>query len=241
MVTEINWGEPTDNFPTGRAWEDEFDGTIVIARYEKSDYNTQIYIEIRPESYEYDSRGMDYDPDSLETTYPRGWYSMGGDADTFRVSEDGLKCEGTRNPNRNTRAVKLILAIREHTGKKLGASLEDIIGASCRWKGLTEKNTNPTTGQAVERIFRYPISPSVGAKGSTLDTGLVEEAHKLIAFICSDGQPKRTRELVTEALLHEDEYGADVIKLVSESSTIDSAIRAEIISRIDERTVVLAQ
>ena len=50
----------------------------------------------------------------------------------------------------------------------------------------------------------------------------------------------RTRELPTKAIEFADEFSSEIVKLACESSTIESAIRAGKIVRVDERNIALA-
>jgi hypothetical protein len=239
MVTEINWGEPIENFPTG-GW-DNFDGTIELIEYETGTFNTQIHIVLSPESYEYEKRGMSYDPDTPATL--NAWYSMGGNTESYDVSLDGLTAVGPQ-PNRNTRAVKLMLGVREHTGKSTnGSDLSPLKGVMCHWKGLIEKNRNPTNNQQVERTTLYPVSPPLGASGgSVVSDSDMQEAYDLIKSILTlkDDTKIRTRNVAQEAIAFESQFGADIVALASKEETINSAIRAGVIVREDERTIALA-
>tara|TARA_B100000029_G_scaffold232465_1_gene229825 strand:- start:1620 stop:2333 length:714 start_codon:yes stop_codon:yes gene_type:complete len=232
----INWGASLEDFPTGQ-W-DNFDGTVEMVEYQTGDYNTQIFIMIRPEEYEYAKRGMEYDPD-LEPPV-RGWYSMGGNAETYQVSEDGQSVVG-QQPNKNTRAVRLMFALRDHAGVSLtGGAITPIKGATCHWKSHTENN--PRTGEAGRPVL-YPVSPPLGEQGgSVVDESLISDAHDLLRAILSANPDDnmRTRDIATKAIEFEEEYKDEVIELVSQKDTIDRAVRAGIITRVDERHIALS-
>tara|TARA_R100000808_G_scaffold4949_1_gene15445 strand:- start:7089 stop:7802 length:714 start_codon:yes stop_codon:yes gene_type:complete len=234
MVSEINWGEPIENFPTG-GW-DNFDGVIDTIEYEQGNFGMQIHIVIQPEEYEYEARGMTYDPDSPSIV--QNWYGMGGDTNTYQVSEDGYSVIGPQ-PNQRTRAVRLIKGIIQHSNKNLkGGNIQPLEGALVHWKNTPDGGRNPETGQVnKDTTHYYPVSPPVGAKGSTLDAGKVEEAHALLALIMGDNETVRIRQIPQLALEHEEEFGSDVVKLVADPKVVESAIRAEIVERVDERTI----
>ena len=50
----------------------------------------------------------------------------------------------------------------------------------------------------------------------------------------------RTRELPAKAIEFADEYSTEIVKLACENTTIESAIRAGKIVRVDERNIALA-
>jgi hypothetical protein len=238
MTTELNWGEPLENFPTG-GW-DNYDGTVVGIEYQTGTYNTQIEVIVTPEGYEYDKRGLAYDADNPALI--RNWYSMGGSVETYKVSDDGMMAEGPQ-PNRNTRAVKFILALRQHTGASMeGSNLSGLKGAKAHWKGIDETNRNPNTGENVTRTHLYPVSPQLGESGGEVDTAKQEDAFDLLRAVLSAHTEDsiRIREIAQKAVEFEDEYSAEIITLASNPDTIESAVRAGILNKVGERAVSLS-
>tara|TARA_B100001167_G_C16774157_1_gene309728 strand:- start:1735 stop:2448 length:714 start_codon:yes stop_codon:yes gene_type:complete len=237
-MTNLNWGEPIENFPTG-GW-DIYDGEVVLAEYETGKYNTQIHVVVSPESYEYEKKGLPYDADDqAQINY---WYSMGGNADTYQVSEDGMTATGSQ-PNRNTRAVKFILALREHAGVSMeGSDLSGLKGAKAHWKGIDETNRNPNTQENVTRTHFYPVSPQLGESGGSVNESDVAEAHDLLRAVLSAHTEDsiRIREIAQKALEFEDDYSTETITLASNPDTIEGAVRAGILTKVGERAVSLS-
>ena len=237
-MTNLNWGEPIENFPTG-GW-DIYDGEVVLAEYETGQYNTQIHVVVSPESYEYEKKGLPYDADDqAQINY---WYSMGGNADTYQVSEDGMTATGSQ-PNRNTRAVKFILALREHAGVSMeGSDLSGLKGAKAHWKGIDETNRNPNTQENVTRTHFYPVSPQLGESGGSVNESDVAEAHDLLRAVLSAHTEDsiRIREIAQKALEFEDDYSTETITLASNPDTIEGAVRAGILTKVGERAVSLS-
>ena len=238
MTNELNWGEPLENFPSG-GW-DNYDGTVYSIEYQVGDYNCQIEVVITPEDYEYEKRGLVYDADTPALI--RGWYSMGGNTETYEVSEDGMTSTG-QQPNRNTRAVKFILALRQHAGASMsGSDLSGLKGAKAHWKNIDETNRNPNTGENVTRSHLYPVSPQLGESGREVDTGKQEDAFDLLRAVLSAHTEDsiRIREIAQKAVEFEDEYSTEIITLASNPDTIESAVRAGILTKVGERAVSLS-
>ena len=239
MTTELNWGEPLENFPSG-GW-DNYDGTVYSIEYQIGDYNCQIEVVVTPEDYEYEKRGLVYDADN--PSYIRNWYSMGGNTETYQVSEDGMTATG-QQPNRNTRAVKFILALRQHAGASMnGSDLSGLMGAKAHWKNIDETNRNPNTGESVTRSHLYPVSPQVGSSGSSgIDPAKQEDAFDLLRAVLSAHTEDsiRIREIAQKAVEFEDEYSTEIITLASNPDTIESAVRAGILNKVGERAVSLS-
>ena len=157
----FNWGGDIDDFPSGMF--DDFDGKIELIEYEAGEYNTQIHYIVRPKKYEYDARGLDYDEDEDEGR-PQQWLSMGGDGNTFEVSDDGMEIE-SGTPQRNTGAVRWIMKAREALGKSLklkGSSLEPFDGLEAHFKVEVEKRTNPETKEKIEKPVLYIVGEEIG-------------------------------------------------------------------------------
>ena len=208
--------------------------------YQVGDYNCQIEVVITPEDYEYEKRGLVYDADTPALI--RGWYSMGGNTETYEVSEDGMTATG-QQPNRNTRAVKFILALRQHAGASMsGSDLSGLKGAKAHWKNIDETNRNPNTGENVTRSHLYPVSPQLGESGREVDTGKQEDAFDLLRAVLSAHTEDsiRIREIAQKAVEFEDEYSTEIITLASNPDTIESAVRAGILTKVGERAVSLS-
>jgi len=238
MTTELNWGEPLENFPSG-GW-DNYDGTVYSIEYQNGQYNCQIEVVVTPEDYEYEKRGLVFDPDNPSLI--RNWYSMGGNTETYQVSEDGMTATGPQ-PNRNTRAVKFILALRQHAGASMeGSNLNGLLNSKAHWKNIDETNRNPNTGENVTRSHLYPVSPQLGATGSEVDTGKQEDAFDLLRAVLSAHTEDsiRIREIAQKAVEFEDEYSTEIITLASNPDTIESAVRAGILNKVGERAVSLS-
>ena len=252
MATQqLNWGDPIEEFPSGEFFEGDFDGTITSIIYETNYSRFQITVSINPAEYEYEARGMVYDPDTPVEI--RGYYSMGGTYDeddptqsTWQISNDGKSVTGGGLPRRNTRAVKLIMALREHSGVSMeGSDLGSLEGATVHWKEIKETVFNPTTQENTDRFIRYPVSPALGASGDSSAISNQEdldEAYALIQSILVKNceEMMSTRELPTKAIEFADEFSSEIVKLACESSTIESAIRVGKIVRVDERNIALA-
>lgn len=156
---KINWGAPPEEFPLGLF--DDFDGVLKMFEYDAGDYGAQIVMRVEPADYELSARETVLD-DDIEK-WPGGWYGLGGGEDTYDISDDGMELEGPQ-PNRQTRGVKLILAIREHV-KNLrlrGGSLKPIQGAAMHFKIVAEQSFNPTTRETREITRLYPSGPTLG-------------------------------------------------------------------------------
>ena len=237
MVSQIDWGVPIEDFPTG-TW-DNFDAKVVSVQYQLGNYGWQIEAHLQPEQYEYESRGFEYDPDGLPPII--GWYSMGGQEDTWTVTEDGFEVKGDQI-NARAKAVRFVKNAMLHGNVKIsGGNIQPLIGALCHWKN-EQGGINPETGIRSTRVTPFPVSPPVGAKGSTLDDGSMEKAYDLIRTVMaqSSEDTMRIRNFATQAVEHEEEFGADIVKLASDPSTIESAVRAGILTKVDERTVSLS-
>jgi len=238
MTNELNWGEPLENFPTG-GW-DKYDGEVVGIEYQIGQFNTQIEVVVTPEPYEYEKRGLTYDADAPSLN--RYWYSMGGTVDTYQVSDDGMTATGSQ-PNRNTRAVKFVLALREHANASMeGSNLTGLKGAKAHWKGIDETNRNPSTQENVTRTHFYPVSPPLGESGGEVNTANMEEAYDLLRAVLSAHTEDsiRIREIAQKAVEFEDDYGAEIITLASNPDTIESAVRSGLLTKVGERAVSLS-
>ena len=167
---------------------------------------------------------------------------MGGNTETYQVSEDGMTATG-QQPNRNTRAVKFILALRQHAGASMeGSNLNGLLNSKAHWKNIDETNRNPNTGENVTRSHLYPVSPQLGATGSEVDTGKQEDAFDLLRAVLSAHTEDsiRIREFAQKAVEFEDEYSTEIITLASNPDTIESAVRAGILNKVGERAVSLS-
>ena len=160
----VNWGADVEDFPSGLF--DDFDGTYVLFEYEEGDYGTQIHTMVLPKDYEYAARHMEMpeDPNSDDARLPQGWYGLGGDVDTYEISEDGRSLLSGPQPGRNTRGTKLILAVREHMGARLkGSDISTIESLEGHFKSVTETGRNPTTEEKTSRDILYPSGKVVGS------------------------------------------------------------------------------
>jgi hypothetical protein len=160
----VNWGADVEDFPSGLF--DDFDGTYVLFEYEEGDYGTQIHTMVLPKDYEYSARHMEMpeDPNSDDARLPQGWYGLGGDVDTYEISEDGRSLLSGPQPGRNTRGTKLILAVREHMGARLkGSDISMIESLEGHFKSVTETGRNPTTSEITSRDILYPSGKVVGS------------------------------------------------------------------------------
>jgi hypothetical protein len=156
----FSWGVPVEDFPTG-LWDD-FDGTIEVCEYDDGDYGAQIHIVVRPAEYEYSPRGQEANPDSDEGL-PQAWYGMGGDINTYDLSEDGLTVISGPIPQRNTNAAKFIIAAREFSNLKMAdSSLKPISDLSFHWKLDVRTGTIKSTGHKFETVKLFPVGKSVG-------------------------------------------------------------------------------
>lgn len=155
----FSWGDPAEDFPTGLF--DDFDGVLETVEYEEGDFGIQVHIVIRPEEYEYDARGQDYDPDS-DDGLPQQWYGMG--QVEGEIDEDGLGGDFNSAPQKQTRAVKFILAAREKGKVKMrDTSLKPLQGAKLHWKSKAEGWTNPDTKEKGSSDVLYPVGKYVGS------------------------------------------------------------------------------
>ena len=236
MTNSIDWGVPIEDFPMG-GW-DNFDGKVASIEYEDGQFGTQIHIQIQLEEYEYEAKGYEYDPDGLPPI--QQWYGMGGNEDTYEVSEDGYEVSGPQ-PNKRTRAVRLIKGLVQHGGVNItGGSVKPLEGVTVHWKNVEDGGRNPNTGEKSTATHFYPISSAVGAKGSSISEELVSEAHDVVRAVMSTEETLTIRNFATKAIEHQGVYSADAIKLASQPSTIESAVRAGVIVKVDERTIKLA-
>lgn len=237
-MPELNWGAPEYDFPTG-VWDD-FDGEIVLCEYEQGRFNTQIHVVIRPEEHEYAARGLSMPEgwDDPNAGLPHQWYSLGNQE--YTISDDGMDIQGPQ-PQKNTRAVKFILAAREHGKLRLsGGNLRPLKGMKAHWKVVEETNRNPETGKAVTKGILYPVGPMVGKPligqdGSDETRGVrpFELLRRILEDAGEDGVMRR--QLATLAVGYEDEFGAEVITEAVKRSTIDAAIERGMISLDGDR------
>ncbi len=164
------WGSNPDEFPLGLF--DDFDGPLIIFEYEESEqYDTlQIHTMIQPEAYEFEARDLDHEDGSTDG-FPQGWYSLGRlERLQPEVSADAMNLDVIKMPpQRNTRGVKLMLAMQKAVSSidgiklsKTAKNLKPFISIPLHWKAVMERTQNPTTGEYVERAILYPIGPAVG-------------------------------------------------------------------------------
>lgn len=236
MVNTIDWGVPIEDFPTG-AW-DNFDGRVVQVEYQfNEEFGWQIEIYIQPEEYEYESRGYEFDPDGLPPV--KSWYSMGGRNDDWHsLSADGYIVEG-KQINARTQALKFIKGVMAHTNVTLSkGNIKPLIGAFCHFKN-EQGGINPETGVRTTRVKPYAVSEAVGASGSTLDESTLNEAFDLIKTVMATEETLTIRNFAQKAIEFDGEFPSDIIKLASQSDTIEKAVRAGHLVKVDERTVAL--
>ena len=153
----VNLGLKEEEFPSA-VWDD-FDGKIESIVYEDGTYGTQIVAFFRPEEYEYEPRGLEPIEEGSEEGMPRGWYSMGGEVDTYEVSEDGMSVFGP-TPQRNCNGIKFILAAREYSSVKLIESLEPLVGIGFHFKARVWKGK--IDGEERESVRLFPAGRMVG-------------------------------------------------------------------------------
>lgn len=159
MSPKLNWGADEKDFPLLQF--DDFDGQVIQFEYEAGDYGCQIRMRIEPADYETAARDVDLAEGTMEGR-PGDWYSMGGNEDTYQISDDGYSVEGPM-PNRNTRATKVILAFRETLKVKLrGGSIKAIDGIECHFKAREESSYNRETKETRVRFILYPVGKVVG-------------------------------------------------------------------------------
>lgn len=156
-----SWGDEEELFPAG-LWDD-FDGTVQSAEYEIGQYGGQIHIIVSPASYEYEPRGQEYDEDETEGN-PQGWYGLGGDEDTYKISEDSLSIESGPRPQKQTTGYKLMMAAREfgQITFKGNSSLSSLVGAPLHWKIDHKEGVIKSTGKKFVSDKLYPVGPAVG-------------------------------------------------------------------------------
>jgi|TARA_Y100000310_G_scaffold50681_2_gene46722 hypothetical protein len=156
---KFDLGVPEDDFPQGLF--DDFDGRVNVIEFEKGDYGTQIHIVVYPEEFEFESRGMEYNPDDTEG-WPQQWFGMG--KGEYIISDDMMEIEDGPLPQKQSRAVKFLLKMRTAMKKTVkGVSLEPYLDALVHWKLETETFKHPETKENVERAILYPSGPAQGA------------------------------------------------------------------------------
>lgn len=237
MVNDLNWGADLNDFPSG-FW-DSFDGTVETIEYQQGDFGVQIYTELRPLEYEYTNRGLILEPDSPAPI--RGWYSL-GNTDGWEVTEDGMSVMNAKMPNRNARATKFMMALRQHGGVSLtGGNLSPLKGATCHFKAVTEQNRRPDGEMGNARQFFYADAPLVGDQGSTIDSKTQSDAEDLVNLIINgqDDKSIRIRQIAQLAIDHTDEFGAEAVEHASNPDTVAGMVRSGALTQVDERTVAL--
>lgn len=158
MPNELNFGVNLDDFPLGLF--DDFDGAINSVAFEKGDYGTQIALTIIPAEYEYDPRNLDTEDRDDPNKYQKQWYGMG--SGSYEVSPSGLEAKGPQ-PNRNTKAVKLIIALKSKAGIGIeGSDLSALIGADLHWKGIEESYRDRDTGETRTSSKLFPTGVALG-------------------------------------------------------------------------------
>ena len=236
MVNQLNWGDPSTLQSGG--WDD-FDGTISSLKYEVSDYGkTQIAIEIKPERYEHEKRGFTYDPDAT-TGWVLGWYPLGNVEP--EISEDGLDAvfESGKTPYKNTRGVKLIQGIVDHSKATMsGASLRPLIGQKLHWKQIEENVFNPTTQVSLKKEFLYAVSPTLGSPNTpSVSTEVQEKAVSLINDIFSDPEITYCRTSRLAELASKYDYDREVVEFTCSDEGVQYLIDVGTVQREDDRTI----
>jgi len=253
MVNEsrnvIDFGADVSAFPTG-TWGN-FDGEVKVIEFREGLYGTQLFVGVRPLQYEWESRGLEYDPDGNYIGGYESFMSLGsGDFNIEDWNPDntgGYELVGNAQPNRRSRGLRFILELRDNAKVNMsGPNIRPFIGARCHFEIKEETSTNPQTKESVTKNIIHAISPLVGAEGSTVSESLVEEAEQFILWLVTkeknDGNLSvRTRAISQEAMKHEADYGADVIQYATRPNTIEDMIRKGLLARVDERTVKLAE
>ena len=89
------------------------------------------------------------------------------------------------------------------------------------------------------RVKPYAVSEAVGASGSTLDESTLNEAFDLIKTVMATEETLTIRNFAQKAIEFDGEFPSDIIKLASQSDTIEKAVRAGHLVKVDERTVAL--
>ena len=237
MVNDLNWGADINDFPSG-FW-DSFDGIVETIKYEDGQYGVQIYVELRPVEYEYTNRGLILEPDSPAPI--RGWYSL-GNTEGWGVSDDEMDVVNGKMPNRNARATKFMMALRQHAGVALtGSNLSPLKGATAHFKAVTEQNRRPDGEMGNARQCFYPDAPVVGDQGSTIDSKTQTDAEDLINLLLTQQEDNsiRIRQIAQLAIDHTDEFGADAVEHASNPDTVAGMVRSGALVQIDERTVAL--
>ena len=253
MVNEsrnvIDFGADISAFPTG-TWSN-FDGEVKVIEFREGLYGTQLFVGVRPLQHEWESRGLDYDPDGNYIGGYQSYMSLGtGDFQIEDMNDDqtaGYELVGNAQPNGRSRGVKFILELRESAKVEMkGPNIRPFVGARCHFEIKEETTTNPNTREKVTKNYLHAISPIVGAEGSTISATLIDEAEQFILWLVTkeknDGNENvRTRAISQEAMKHEADYGADVIQYATRPNTIDDMVRKGLLVRVDERTVKLAE
>jgi|ETNvirnome_2_300_1030623.scaffolds.fasta_scaffold00324_11 hypothetical protein len=168
---KFDLGVPEDDFPQGLF--DDFDGVVNTIEFQKGDYGTQIHIVVHPLEYEFDVRGMEYNSDDTEG-WPQQWFGMG--KGEFVISDDMMEIEEGPLPQKQSRAVKFLLAMRKAMKKTVkGVSLEPYLDVTVHWKLEEESFKHPETKENVTRAILYPSGPVVGAPEGSSDEEEEEE------------------------------------------------------------------
>ncbi len=162
---EWNWGQKLEDFPSG-LWDD-FDGDIEILEYEKGDYNTQVHGIVYPDRYEFQARELDEPEEGSTDGLAQFFWSLGGDVDTFDVSQDGMDITGPP-PTKQTRGAKGMVLLVSNSGIKMTSKRLDPFNdadnaAGCHWMLVEETTTNPETKERTTRPILYPSGSKVGS------------------------------------------------------------------------------
>ncbi len=165
QAKEWNWGQKLEDFPSG-LWDD-FDGSVEILEYEKGDYNTQIHGIVCPEQYEFEARELDEPEEGSTDGLAQFFWSLGGDTETFDVSQDGMDITGPA-PTKQTRGAKGMVLLVANSGIKMTSKRLDAFNdadnpAGCHWVLVNETTTNPETKERTTRPILYPSGSKVGS------------------------------------------------------------------------------
>jgi hypothetical protein len=239
MAKSLGWGSPAEDFPLGLF--DDFDGKIVLIEYEAGDYGTQIHNSIRPLNYEYEARNLEVpDEDDEDGRLTQGWYGMGGNEDTYEISDDGMDLEGSPPlPGKNTRATKFILALREHSSVKMKSlSLKPLDGLEIHWKSIEERVRNPSTGESLTRAVLYASGKVVGSalygKSKKTSSGGRSRGGDDDADDGEEESPRKGSRTSRSASNREDRRGKKSRESSSSDSDVDDEVVAAIVGIIEE-------
>ena len=167
---------------------DDFDGAIEIAQYEQGDYGAQLFILVKPEPYEFEARGIEMPEEGEDTGLPRLWWGMGGEADTYTISNDGFDIIGGPRPTRRTKwaegSTRLMKALPADVKAKMlkSPSLAPLNSGEpvvLHWKYETKEYSfkDRVTGKQVEGVSStlYPM-PVVGSSNYAQSNGAAPPA-----------------------------------------------------------------